>query len=159
MSRWLVQLRAGDQPDPTSLSPARVFTAFPLPWSIELATRLHANRHPDGARLAEWLVHQVPEPARAELRRLMATGDAVGRAATDLLARLPAVPTRQLEVSVLGPLQVAFDGTAVTPPELRRARVRTLLALLAVHGTISRERVIDLLWPDHDVAAGRGTSG
>jgi DNA-binding SARP family transcriptional activator len=154
ISRTLVELRAGRRPNPSGMSPARVFTTLPLPWSMELATRLHSNRQPDGARLAEWLVHQVPEPARAELRHLMATDGAVARAASDLLARLPAVPARQLEISVLGPLQVAFDGSTATAPELRRARVRTLLALLAVHGTISRERAIDLLWPEHDVVRG-----
>jgi DNA-binding SARP family transcriptional activator len=154
MSRWLVDLRAGRQPDPAGLDPPKVFTAFPLPWSVELATRLHANRHSDGARLAEWLVNQVPEPARAELRHLGRSQGPVGPAASDLLARLPAVPARPLEVSVLGPLRVAFDGAAVSTSELRRARVRTLLALLVVHGTLRRELAIDLLWPEHDAANG-----
>jgi DNA-binding SARP family transcriptional activator len=49
---------------------------------------------------------------------------------------------------------VAFDGTTVTAPELRRSRVRTLLALLTVHGTLSRDLAIDLLWPDHDLSSG-----
>jgi DNA-binding SARP family transcriptional activator len=115
---------------------------------------LHANRHPDGARLAEWLVNQVPEPARAELRHLAGNPDAVGRAAGDLLAHLPAVPTRRLEISVLGPLRLASDGATVTAPQLRRSRVRTLLALLVVHGTLRRDVAIELLWPDHDMTGG-----
>jgi DNA-binding SARP family transcriptional activator len=153
-SRWLVDLRAGRGTDADGLDPARVFTAFPLPWSVELATRLHAARHASGARLAEWLVNQVPEPARVELRYLTGAPGATGRAAADLLAHLPAVPARQLEISVLGPLVVAFDGAAATAPELRRTRVRALLTLLVVHGTLTRDAVTELLWPEHDAAAG-----
>ncbi len=77
-----------------TVDPARIFTELPLVWSIELACRLHANRHPAGARLGTWLVEQVPEPARAELRHLADAADPVGRAAGDLLAHLPAVPSR-----------------------------------------------------------------
>ncbi len=153
-SRWLVELRAGRRPDASGLDPARIFTAFPLPWSVELATRLHAIRHPQGKRLAAWLVTEVPEPARAELRHLADSSDAVGRAATDLLAHLPALPQQQLQIMVLGPLQVASDGVPVAASELRRARVRALLALLVVHGTITRDLAIELLWPDLDAASG-----
>ncbi len=153
-SRWLVELRAGRRVDAAGLDPARVFTAFPLSWSVELATRLHAGRHASGAVLAEWLVNQVPEPARVELRYLTGVSGAVGRAAADLLAHLPAVPARQLEISVLGPLVVAFDGAPVAAPELRRTRVRALLTLLVVHGTLTRDTVTEFLWPDHDAAAG-----
>jgi DNA-binding SARP family transcriptional activator len=153
-SRCLVHLRAGIPVNRSRLDPAKVFTALPLPWSVELATRLHAAHHQDGTRLAEWLVNQVPEAARAELRHLANDPGAVGRAAGDLLAHLPALPTRQLEISVLGPLELAIDGTTVAAPELRRTRVRTLLALLVVHGTLTRDLAIDLLWPDHDLASG-----
>ncbi|HEY1279974.1 MAG TPA: BTAD domain-containing putative transcriptional regulator [Acidimicrobiales bacterium] len=146
-SRCLVDLRAGHAARPDSLEPGKVFTAFPLPWAVELAARLHGDRHPDGSGLAEWLVDQAPEPARAELRHLVGV-DQCGRAAADLLARLPAAPSQPLEISVLGPLQVAFAGLPVTSAELRRGRVRTLLALLVVHRTLSRERATDLLWPD-----------
>jgi DNA-binding SARP family transcriptional activator len=154
MSRWLVDLRAGHRPRVAELEPAKVFTAFPLPWSVELATRLHGCRYQDGARLADWLVNQVPEAARSELRHLAGSTSASGRAAADLLGHLPALPTGQLEISVLGPLELAIDGTNVTAPELRRSRVRTLLELLVVHGTLSRELAIDLLWPDHDLTSG-----
>ena len=132
-----------------------MFTALPLAWSIELACRLHADRHASGARLAVWLVDQVPEPARDELRHLAEReSDGIRKAANDLLARLPAVPSQQVEICVLGPMQVAFDGVAVDAPELRRARVRTLLALLVVHGKLSRDGAIDLLWPDRDARIG-----
>jgi len=147
-ARCLVDLRAGRPASRGQLDPGKVFTAFPLPWAVELAVRLHGNRGSDGAELAEWLVDQVPEPARAELRRLAGDTDECGRAAAELLARLPAAPTERLEISVLGPLQVAFGGIPVAPAQLRRARVRTLLSLLVVHRALSRERAIDLLWPD-----------
>jgi LuxR family transcriptional regulator, maltose regulon positive regulatory protein len=147
-SRCLVDLRAGRPVTGATLDPGRVFTAFPLPWAVELAAKLHGNRHREGARLAEWLVDQVPESARAELRYLAGGNGQCGRAATDLLARLPAAPTQRLEISVLGPLQVAFAGIPVAPAELRRARVRTLLSLLVVHRAVKRERATDLLWPD-----------
>jgi len=154
ISRLLVDLRAGRSARGSGLDPAKVFTAFPLPWSVELATRLHARQHQDGMRLAEWLVNQVPEAARSELRHLASSPGAVGRSAGDLLARLPALPARQLEIAVLGPLELSVDGTTATAPELRRSRVRTLLALLVVHGTLTRDLAIDLLWPDHGPASG-----
>jgi DNA-binding SARP family transcriptional activator len=152
--RWLIDLRARRSPGAVGLDPAQIFTAFPLSWSVELAVRLYADRQPDGSRLAEWLVNQSPEAARAELRFLADDAGAVGRAASELLARLPAVPTRRLEISVLGPLAITIDGTRVTGSALRRSRVRTLLALLTVHGTITRDLAIDLLWPEHDAAGG-----
>jgi DNA-binding SARP family transcriptional activator len=147
-SRCLVDLRAGRPVPGSTLDPAKVFTAFPLPWAVELAARLHGNRHRDGVRLAAWLVDQTPESARAELRHLAGSGGQCRRAAADLLARLPVAPTQRLEISILGPLHVAFDGVPVAPAELRRARVRTLLSLLIVHGALSRERATDLLWPE-----------
>src|SRR5262249_28805619 len=46
-SRRLVDLRAGRRPSTSRLDPAKVFTAFPLPWSVELAARLHAIHDQD----------------------------------------------------------------------------------------------------------------
>jgi LuxR family maltose regulon positive regulatory protein len=150
-SRLLVDLRAGRHVAPCDVDPGHVFTALPLAWSIELACRLHADRHPSGAHLGAWLVDEVPEPARAELRHLAEReSNGVRKAANDLLAHLPAVPSQHVEICVLGPIQVAFDGVTVDASELRRARVRTLLELLVVHGKLGRDRAIDLLWPDRD---------
>ncbi len=64
------------------------------------------------------------------------------------------MPTGVTRISVLGPLTVAFDATRAHPPALRRTRVRTLLALLVVHRTMSRERAIELLWPELDLDSG-----
>ena len=147
-SRCLVDLRAGHLRQSSQLDPGKIFTSFPLPWAVELAAWLHGHRQRFGARLAERLVDQVPEPAHAELRRLAAGGGPCGLGAADLLARLPAAPPQPLQISVLGPLQVAFAGIPVAAAELRRTRVRTLLSLLVVHRTLSRDRATDLLWPD-----------
>jgi LuxR family transcriptional regulator, maltose regulon positive regulatory protein len=140
-SRLLLELRAGHRVASCDVNPAHVFTSLPLPWAIELACRLLATKHPTGTNLGDWLVGQVPEPARFELRHLAERVDdleggsqRVARAASDLLSHPPAVPTRHLDIAVLGPLQIAYDGIPVESSELRRARVRTLLALLVVHG-------------------------
>jgi DNA-binding SARP family transcriptional activator len=60
-----------------------------------------------------------------------------------------------VEIRVIGPLEVRRDGRVVDAPELRRGRVRELLSVLAVERTISRDRAIELLWPDHEPAKGR----
>ena len=55
-----------------------------------------------------------------------------------------------MRIEVLGPAQVLVGGQPVEAPNLRRGRVRTLLALLAVAGPMRRDRATELLWPDHD---------
>ena len=48
-------------------------------------------------------------------------------------------------------------GTAMPPPtpaELRRCRVRELLAILVLERSVTRDRLVDLLWPDLDPSAG-----
>ena len=57
-------------------------------------------------------------------------------------------PERAVDFRVLGLLEVADAGRAV---ELRGKKVRTLLAMLALHpGTVvSSERLIEALWDDH----------
>ena len=46
-------------------------------------------------------------------------------------------------------------ASATDAPELHRTRVRELLSLLVVERTVSRDRAIDLLWPDLDPTKGR----
>ena len=57
-----------------------------------------------------------------------------------------------VRIEVLGELRVVGPGGR--PVELRRQRVRALLELLVVAGPLRRERIVDLLWPDLDAAAG-----
>ena len=51
---------------------------------------------------------------------------------------------------MLGPLELRADGQRVTRAELRRARVRELLSVLVVERSVTRERAMDVLWPDFD---------
>ncbi len=147
-------LRAGGAPPAAALDPAIVFTVLPLPWSVELACRLHGSGSPQGARLTSWLLDRVGCAVHRELRTAAAAADLrLARDATALLARLPARPTTALTISVLGALEVRHDGVAAGG-EMRRARVRELLCTLVLEPCVSRDRVIDALWPDLDVESG-----
>ena len=133
-------------------SPAEVFTVLPLPWSVELAARADAAGHDGGGRLAQWLVDRLGPVAHEELRRLTdAPEPALAGAARRLLGLITLPPGETTRVELIGPTRLLVDGTVVERPELRRARVRELLAVLAIHPTLGRERAMDLLWPDLDV--------
>jgi DNA-binding SARP family transcriptional activator len=54
---------------------------------------------------------------------------------------------------VLGPLALARNGEPVTDGDLRRERVRALLAFLVGHRTTSRAAIMAALWPDLDQRA------
>ncbi len=60
--------------------------------------------------------------------------------------------TPTVEVRVLGEIELLVGGVAAGDG-LRRSRVRTMLALLALLGTVRRERLADLMWPDLDPTA------
>jgi LuxR family transcriptional regulator, maltose regulon positive regulatory protein len=156
VARLLVDARAGR---PVGQGPddlAAVGTALPLPWSVELAARAAGAGAGWGAALAEDLSDRFGAPVDAELDRLAAAGDRVVRRGAEAIRRaLPARPAGTVEVHVLGPLEVWRDGAPVDSPELRRARVRELLSVLAVERTITRDRAVDLLWGDLDVDAAR----
>jgi LuxR family transcriptional regulator, maltose regulon positive regulatory protein len=157
VARALLAARGGRRPpcDADPLSPPVVFTVLPLPWSVELACRLHGLGSDDGQRLAGWLVDRVGGPARDELRHVAAGKRArLAREAGALLARLPIEPAERLDIAVLGPLELRRDGRRTDPPELRRARVRELLSVLVVEPNLPRDRAVALLWPELDAEAG-----
>lgn len=156
VARTLVELREGGTPALSgTIDAAHVFTVLPLPWSIELACRLHAHRSPSGGALLAWLLDHVGCPAHGALRRAAASNDSeVAAGATSLLASVPRAPEHRTSVGVLGPLRVVHGDRPVDNGDLRRQRVRELLAVLVVERTVSRDRVIDALWPGHDVEAG-----
>ncbi|MET0459218.1 MAG: BTAD domain-containing putative transcriptional regulator [Ilumatobacteraceae bacterium] len=130
-------------------APAEVFTALPLPWAVELAARADAAGHDGGATLAQWLVDRLGPVAHDEVRRLTGAREpAVARAARRLLGAIALPPAETTRVELLGPTRLLVDGEVVERPELRRARVRELLAVLAIQPTLGRERAMDLLWPD-----------
>ena len=157
VARALAALRAGRPVavDAGALAPPLVFTVLPLPWSVELACRLHGNGSSLGAALAGYLLERAGCRAHHELRMAAAADDPrLARDAAGLLSRLPVAPTSELGIAVLGPLEVCHDGVPAVARELRRVRVRELLAVLVLEPTISRDRVVELLWPDLDPESG-----
>lgn len=119
-------------------------------FAAELAVGLATAGRPEGAALLD----QLGSPGRAVVRELAGADGRSGRAARDLLAAVPAAPPTAVELSVLGPVQLRRDGAPADVPELRRERVRALLAYLTVRRTASRIDVIAALWPDFDERAG-----
>lgn len=160
VARSLLSARAGDPPCPLPASPDVVMTTLPLPWSVELAARAAAARPGEGVDLAARLVDWAGVAVRSELTRLAhhrgqpGAGDAGRIGARRLLDLLAAEAGAHVRIELLGPVRVLLDGVPVDAPHLRRGRVRTLLALLAVSGPLRRDQIVDLMWPDHDPASG-----
>ena len=155
ISRLLLDTRRGRRPAAGDLSPPVVHAVLPLPWAVELACRLHGLGSAQGSALAAWLVDHVGNEARRELRQAAACRRSrYARPAAALLSHLPVEPAERLEIGVVGPLELRVDGEPVERPELRRQRVRELLAVLVVERTITRDRAVDLLWPELDAEAG-----
>ncbi|HET6949108.1 MAG TPA: hypothetical protein VFI47_01970, partial [Acidimicrobiales bacterium] len=154
IARALLAARAGRvPPEPPAAAPA-VLTRLPLPWSVELAARAAGAGRAYGADLAAEVAGWAGHATHAELERLASGDDAtVRRGAGRLLAGLPGLDGPRVRITLLGPVGVAVDGRHADAPDLRRGRVRTLLALLAVAGPLRRERIMDLMWPDHDPAS------
>jgi DNA-binding SARP family transcriptional activator len=116
----------------------------PLRWIAALGVAAVATGRDDGWELLDEM-WPAARPAVLELAR-----DAAGslrRAARAVLSRLPVPPTGRLDLRLLGPLELRRSGVLVDAPDWRRERVRSLLACLALHRTISRERLAEILWP------------
>jgi len=151
-ARLLVAARAGRLTAIDPVTPETILVAYPLPWSAELAAHAEAAGLPAGRRLVRWLADHVG-PAVHEVLRVLAEEPGTATAARRLLAAVPATPAARTRIEVLGPLRLLVDGVAAHPPQLRRRRVRELLALLALHGELDRARATDLLWPGLDPPA------
>ena len=157
-ARQLAAARQGRLRPDHQLTPADLaLTALPLPWSVELAARAQAAGHPDARRFAERLAGHAGAAVHEELGWLAARqrGPA-GRGARRLLAAVPQPPGSVTRIEVLGPLRLLVDGAEVHRPELRRCRVRELLGVLTLRDSVTRDELMDLLWPDlrPDDAAG-----
>jgi LuxR family transcriptional regulator, maltose regulon positive regulatory protein len=150
VARQLLDARSGGLERSSGLeSPAVVLTSLPLAWTVELAVRAIAAGCPDGAGLLRQVATWLPSPTRRELDWLATHGDRTCRAvAAGLGEDLPDATQPPLTVDVLGPLRLRVGDVEIDSRELRRARVRTLLALLVLRGPLRRERICDLLWPD-----------
>ena len=79
----------------------------------------------------------------------------LAREAAHLLAELPTESGPALQVDVLGHLRLTIGDRVIERPELRRGRVRTLLALIAVRGPLRRDQLIEIVWPDTDIDRAR----
>jgi LuxR family transcriptional regulator, maltose regulon positive regulatory protein len=115
----------------------------------ELAVGLHEVGRPEGAVLLD----DLGASGRQAVRDLSSQSSARARSARALLAAVPAMPRQPAELGVLGPLVVRRDGVVVDLPELRRERVRALLALLVERRTVPRRDAMATLWPDFDARA------
>jgi DNA-binding SARP family transcriptional activator len=123
---------------------ARVRAGLHHRFAVELALGLEAAGRPEAATLLEALGPLGREAMRAEA----AASTSRARHAKSLLAAVPAPPADRTEIAVLGPLAVARRGEPVTDSDLRRERVRALLAFLVGHRTTSRAAIMAALWPD-----------
>jgi LuxR family transcriptional regulator, maltose regulon positive regulatory protein len=136
--------------------PGLVVTALPHPWSVELAVEACRSGASGGQALLSTLTECSLDATRSELEWLGAHAERrLAREAIHLLAEMPTESGPALQIDVLGHLRLTIGGRVVERPELRRGRVRTLLALLAVRGPLRRDQLIDILWPDIDVDRAR----
>lgn len=120
-----------------------------LRWATELATRLHAHDSPDAGVLTNGLLETFPRAFIEQVLKLQSSDDTVlAEAATSLSGSLPRPPARPVRIELLGPARLWRGGDLADDRDWRRERVRALLALLVVHGSIGRERAAALLWPD-----------
>jgi DNA-binding SARP family transcriptional activator len=128
-------------------APGVVRAMLPFPFAAELAVGLAGAGNPAGAALLD----AVGRPGRDTVRSLAASASARrAKPARALLAAVPAPPPSTTEVCVLGPLAVRRDGGEVVEGELRRERVRALLAYLVTRRRTTRGDIMAALWPDLD---------
>jgi DNA-binding SARP family transcriptional activator len=150
LSAAVVALREGRPLPPVDVSdPERVRAALHHRFAVELALGLEASGRPEGGAILEAL-----GPAgRDAVRAVAARRNRSARPARSLLAAVPAPPLHTTDVACLGPLALVRDGETVTDPDLRRERVRALLAFLVSHRVTTRAAIVAALWPDLDSKA------
>jgi DNA-binding SARP family transcriptional activator len=128
-------------------------------FAAELAVGLANAGRSEGPRLLDAL----GPVGRAAVQDLARAKPRQAKPAKALLAAVPAPPPVITHVAVLGPLSVwrsapgapalgADDGERdeVVDPDLRRSRVRALLAFLVNHRRTRRASITAALWPDLD---------
>jgi DNA-binding SARP family transcriptional activator len=130
----------------------RVRAALHYRHAAELAVALAAAGRSEAAALLDAL-----GPAgRAAVGDLASMRTRQAKWARSLLALAPAPPPQVSYLGVFGPLRLARDtGTGdgpgeVVDPDLRRARVRALLAYLVGHRRTQRTAILAALWPNTD---------
>ncbi len=118
-------------------------------FCVELALGLEAAGRPDGSALLEALGPR----GRDAVRAVAAERTHQAKPAKSLLAAVPTPPPLVTDVGVLGRLEVGRDGELVVDGDIRRERVRALLAFLVGHRATSRTAITAALWPDLDERA------
>lgn len=112
-------------------APGTARAHLPLAWLAELAVAGFETGNPPPSDLVDLLVAKgrspLPEAARPSARPQ---------------------PQSMLEVLAFGPIPIIRDGVVVENEDLRRRRVRELLAVLAVGRLQRREEIAELMWPD-----------
>ncbi len=127
--------------------PGMIAASLPCRWAIEFALMGLAAGRPEGRRLAGWLCEHWGDPARAALRRWV-DDQRLGPTAKEILSSTPTPPRQQTTLRLLGPTSVLLDDFVSDDPDLRRERVRALLALLALKPDTTRDQLAGTLWPD-----------
>jgi len=119
--------------------------------SLECARVLVARRAGEAVSALEaWQARNLYRPWAEELVASEVQSGESARS-VDSVARGKSATAGSAEVRVLGPVSLVVDGQVVS---VRRERVRALLALLALHRRMTRERLIDVLWPELAPGAG-----
>ena len=132
-----------------------LITILPLPFAVELAgtrPRTRPARRSPGPGVAAPPVGDARH-RRAALAATPTATRSVRDAVGDLLHICRDDEAPRIAIEVLGPTRVFVEGQAVDNASARRARVRQLLALLAVEPRLRRDRAMALLWPDLDQTA------
>ncbi|MGH9213487.1 MAG: BTAD domain-containing putative transcriptional regulator [Acidimicrobiales bacterium] len=136
----------------------RVRSALHYRFAAELAVALTSIGRSEGSDLLDAL----GPPGREAVRSIAAGESRSTKPARSLLATVPAPPRRPVELAVLGPMTLRRDGVAGgggTSTDLRRTRLRALLAFLVTHRTTDRAAIMAALWPDLDERAASNNLG
>ncbi|MDZ4824874.1 MAG: hypothetical protein SGJ13_00220, partial [Actinomycetota bacterium] len=131
VARALMAVRAGQPlPGVDDWPPAPLIaSSAPGRWIALLANALDAQGRTVEARdLAGLLAPAARDPLTRGLR--VATTETV------------------VGIALFGPTALTMHDKLVDAPHWRRRRVRELLAFVAHHGSVARERVLAALWPD-----------
>jgi DNA-binding SARP family transcriptional activator len=148
-ARALVRARAGDLAPAARLPAAHWLCYLPLPWSVELATRLVGADEPAGTELVRWLADTVGPAVHRWLRRYeRAPERTLAAGAARLLGALPTPPAHHVAVEVIGAMRMVRGDVPTEASQIRRIRVRQLLGALVLRPVLAREQAIELLWPD-----------
>jgi LuxR family maltose regulon positive regulatory protein len=148
-ARALVRARADDLVPAGRLPPAHWLCYLPLPWSVELATRLVGADELAGIELVRWLADTVGPGVHRWLRRYERSPErTVAAGAARLLGLLPTPPAHHVVIEVIGALRMIRGGDPIEAAQIRRIRVRQLLGALVLRPVLAREQAIALLWPD-----------